>query len=99
MDEKSGLQVNPNLQEAIEKFEKAFHRRSFSGRHPELGRMFKCAVCGHRHRAAQVCVQVFAKDEDGADRIAPVQRFRPRVNPYGWRPGRDLLLRAMLFQE
>jgi hypothetical protein len=26
------------------------HSRSFSGRHPELGKMIKCTACGRRHR-------------------------------------------------
>ena len=34
--------------------------RSFSGRHPELGRMINC-ICGLRHRANErICVQKFA---------------------------------------
>lgn len=36
--------------------------RSFSGRHPELGKMIKCPVCGLRHRAAQKCEQRFKAD-------------------------------------
>lgn len=35
--------------------------RSFSGRHPELGKMIKCQVCGLRHRKNErVCKQKFA---------------------------------------
>lgn len=30
-------------------------RRSFSGRHPELGKMIKCQVCGLRHREIIKC--------------------------------------------
>lgn len=33
--------------------------RSYSGRHPDLGRMFKCAVCNRRHRG-NPCEQQFA---------------------------------------
>lgn len=35
-------------------------RRSFSGRHPDLGKMFKCQVCGRRHRSSVQHAQVFA---------------------------------------
>lgn len=40
--------------------------RSFSGRHPELGKMIKCQVCKLRHRGKQ-CEQIFKQlwvDED-----------------------------------
>lgn len=36
-------------------------RRSFSGRHPELGKMIKCQVCRLRHRDSQKCEQKFSK--------------------------------------
>jgi len=42
--------------------------RSFSGRHPELGKMVNCAVCGLRHRTINKCEQRFTykvKDKDG----------------------------------
>lgn len=42
--------------------------RLFSGRHPELGKMINCVVCGLRHRTANKCVQNFTytvKDKDG----------------------------------
>lgn len=42
--------------------------RSFTGRHPELGKMINCAVCGLRHRAINKCEQKFTytvKDKDG----------------------------------
>lgn len=38
---------------------KEIRGRSFSGRHPELGKMVKCAVCGFRHRSSIVCKQKF----------------------------------------
>jgi hypothetical protein len=40
---------------------KEIYARSFSGRHPELGRMIKCQVCGFRHREAIQHNQIFAK--------------------------------------
>jgi hypothetical protein len=36
-------------------------RRSFSGRHPELGKMIKCAVCNLRHRDSIKCEQKFVE--------------------------------------
>ncbi len=33
--------------------------RSFSGRHPELGKMIKCAICSRRHRSSIKCEQKF----------------------------------------
>lgn len=33
--------------------------RSFSERHPELGKMIKCQVCQTRHRSSQKCQQKF----------------------------------------
>jgi hypothetical protein len=36
-------------------------RRSFSGRHPELGKMIKCAVCQKRHRDSIKCEQKFVE--------------------------------------
>ena len=41
--------------------------RSFSARHPELGKMINCAVCRSRHRSSQKCEQKFKQlwiDED-----------------------------------
>jgi hypothetical protein len=35
--------------------------RSFSARHPELGRMIKCQVCGLRHRDSIKCEQKFVE--------------------------------------
>src|SRR6202158_4626156 len=36
-------------------------RRSFSGRHPELGKMIKCQVCQKRHRDSIKCEQKFVE--------------------------------------
>jgi len=45
---------------AAEKALAIIKQRSFSGRNPELGKMFKCQVCRTRHRKSKVCEQVFA---------------------------------------
>lgn len=37
----------------------AIKQRSFSGRHPELGKMIKCQVCKARHRTTVNCTVTF----------------------------------------
>lgn len=51
------------LQEAVAEFESEREAKSFSGRHPELGKMVNCGVCGRRHRSAHVCVPVYARQK------------------------------------
>lgn len=66
-DELEPIQPSPELQKLIDAELKVVHDRSFSGRHPELGKMIKCQVCGQRHRNSIVCKQVFKQlwvDED-----------------------------------
>ena len=41
--------------EAVSKFYREFRQRSFSQRHPELGKMIRCH-CGRRHREAEACL-------------------------------------------
>ena len=41
--------------------------KSFSERHPELGKMVNCYVCGTRHRSARVCVPTYAVIPDEMD--------------------------------
>ena len=36
-------------------------KRSFAGRHPELGKMIKCQVCNRRHREVIKCEQKFVE--------------------------------------
>ena len=59
---------SPEAIAAAEKATKEIRGRSFSGRHPELGKMIKCAVCGLRHRKEErKCEQKFKElwiDED-----------------------------------
>src|SRR5271166_498639 len=52
--------ITPELQAEIEKTLAAIKLRPFSGRHPELGKMIKCQVCGLRHRLNErKCEQKF----------------------------------------
>jgi hypothetical protein len=59
--------ISPEAQAAADKALKAIHDRPYAARHPELGKMFNCQVCGQRHRSSFVCAQKFevlAEDED-----------------------------------
>lgn len=58
--EAKAFEVSEALQAAIAEATKAIGARSFSERHPELGKMVNCQVCGTRHRLNErKCVQVF----------------------------------------
>jgi hypothetical protein len=58
------------LDRLIGEFREHQKEKSFSGRHPELGKMVNCPVCSRRHRTAEICIQVFAKNEDEVELIA-----------------------------
>jgi hypothetical protein len=70
MNNNENLEVKPVSQEVADLAAKALadvHDRSFSGRHPELGKMIKCQVCNRRHRDSIKCQQIFKElwiDED-----------------------------------
>jgi hypothetical protein len=56
-------------QRAAEEALATIRERSFSGRHPELGKMINCQVCHVRHRENErKCVQIFTKDAEGNER-------------------------------
>jgi hypothetical protein len=87
------------LVSAVEEFEE--HRRSlsFSGRHPELGKMIKCDGCGRRHRSSIIHERKFATDIHGEPcepRIAEPKRFRQAANRYGWRTRPNPLILLMI---
>ncbi len=71
------------VQDAIAKFFAEFKERSYSGRHPELGKMVNCAICGTRHRASQVCEQKF---KEGTGPVEPKHRhglwLKKLMNPH-----------------
>jgi hypothetical protein len=58
MEEK--FNVTQAVTEAAAKFREEYAAKSFSGRHPELGKMVKCQICLRRHRSIIKCEQVFA---------------------------------------
>lgn len=69
------IKPTPEGEAAVVPALQAITERSFSGRHPELGKMINCQFCGHRHRENERnCKQVFAKDKNGKDRVAPQTR-------------------------
>lgn len=49
--------IDEALASTINKIKEDLVSGSFSHRHPELGRMIKCQVCGFRHRSYIVCKQ------------------------------------------
>ena len=52
--------VSAEVQKAIDAVMESITHRSYSERHPELGKMIKCQVCGTRHRKNERnCKQVF----------------------------------------
>jgi hypothetical protein len=49
------------LNELANQFFAERERKPFSQRHPELGKMVNCTVCGLRHRAAKTCLPVYGR--------------------------------------
>ena len=91
------------LKESVERFGKEFRLRSFYGRHPEIGKMIKCALCGLRHRATQchMTEQKFANkpgtpEGESNPMIATGKNGRPIGNPF-WRarPGLFLWIKGL----
>lgn len=50
----AAFNVSEELKKAIEAANSTIEARSFSERHPELGKMINCQVCRRRHRATNV---------------------------------------------
>jgi len=70
MSSKEQAPISNSIQQAVEKFREEFKQKSFSGRHSELGKMINCVICSRRHRSAEICLQRFAKNEQGVELIA-----------------------------
>lgn len=77
--------VHNTIEAAVAEFQAQREGKSFSERHPELGRMIKCQVCGRRHRSVRICIPVYAKDKNGVPRYgSPVMydsKNRPVIIP------------------
>jgi hypothetical protein len=56
------MNSDEHKKDILDKFRHDFKNKSFSGRHPELGRMINCGVCETRHRASQLCKQKFVTE-------------------------------------
>jgi hypothetical protein len=91
-DELKPFEISAALQAALDDAKKIIEGRSFSDRHPELGKMVNCQVCGHRHRVNErKCEQkftfrvgdyeLFREDEKG--KLVPDTRtaIRPNEKP------------------
>lgn len=66
------------LNAAIENFKNRYAKRSFSGRHPDLGKMIKCRVCSRRHRSSLVCAQNYSVEAKPRHRYVPkAKRYNP----------------------
>lgn len=80
-------EVTPEVRKTVENALLEIRGRSFSGRHPELGKMIKCQVCGTRHRKNErLCIQKIVvpvpatrKGILGAAAFAK-KRYRPHSN-------------------
>ena len=55
-------EVKANLDAAVASFLAEYKAKSFSGRHPELGKMVNCPICDLRHRSSVTCKQRFTID-------------------------------------
>lgn len=63
-------QPTPEGQAAVAEALQAIKDRSFSGRHPELGKMINCHVCHDRHRQNERNCQIVYHKIDGVEQIA-----------------------------
>jgi hypothetical protein len=62
-------QVKSEIQKVIAEIREKQKEKSFSERHPELGKMVNCLICDRRHRTSEICLQRFAKTEEGVERV------------------------------
>lgn len=60
MSTEQSNESSQNLQEKISNLRKELRSRSYTDRHPELGRMIKCQVCGNRHYSSKVCTPQYS---------------------------------------
>jgi hypothetical protein len=72
MDEEKVVQseVSEKIRQAIADIREKQKDKSFSERHPELGRMINCPICDRRHRTSEICLQRFAKTKEGVELVA-----------------------------
>lgn len=59
-DELKFKPVDPEVLKVVDKVVDDIKHLSYAKRHPELGKMINCQVCGMRHFSSKVCQQRFA---------------------------------------
>jgi hypothetical protein len=55
------------LQAQIAKFINDRRAKSYTDRNPQLGKMYKCAICGDRHYSTKICTPVYATHDKEGD--------------------------------
>lgn len=79
------------LQKVVADFLEKQAEKSFSQRHPELGKMKNCRICDRRHRSSQICHQRFIvelKPPEHMTELTPFQVFgkaafaKKRIKPH-----------------
>jgi len=69
-----------SISQAIAKFRADHAGKTFSQRHPELGKMLNCPFCLRRHRSMIVCQQVFTTVVNrGPNERTVIERLAPRT--------------------
>ena len=85
---------------------RTIRNRSFSGRHPELGKMVNCPVCDRRHRGA-ICGPVYAVGRYATEKVPLIASqdtykgiygahtvAKKRLRPHAYRRGLQLVQRT-----
>jgi hypothetical protein len=96
--------IKSELNKAIEEYLTDFESKSFSGRHPELGKMVNCPVCSLRHRSVHVCTQRHVVELTPPDGLTGLTKFqvlgraafkKKRVKPHYSKKRLQLLQRTI----
>ena len=64
------FEIKPEIAKAIASIREKYQEKSFNERNPQLGRMVNCPLCDRRHRTSEICLQRFAKTEEGVELVA-----------------------------
>jgi hypothetical protein len=64
------FEIKSEIAKAIADIREKQKDKSFSERHPELGKMINCPMCDRRHRTSEICLQRFAKTEEDVELVA-----------------------------
>lgn len=91
--------VSPEVLAATSKVLADIRSKSYSARHPELGKMIKCQVCGQRHRNSQKCIQTFTTkwfEEDMETGV--VETIFATAAPQGQKPTKRQIMGSAAFK-